>query len=162
MCARIHHRWGGILVIAVGISTACGSLPAGLREALGEFETGATQPAQCAGDYKVGGRKEVSRFQILPVIWQQYSHSNDCHDPQSAWNVANRILSDREQDFRQATNREWDYVDIYVMWNAPGQYRRANWDRSKLSSAVRQRAQRFANLMEERARSYAVQNARRN
>ena len=162
MCARIHHRWGGILCVLLGISAASGGLPTGLREALAEFETGATEPAQCASDYKIGGCQEVSRFQILPVVWQQYSRSHAYHDPHVAWEVTARILSDREREFRQATNRDWDYVDLYVMWNAPGQYRRANWDRTKLSPTVQRRAQRFANLMEARARSWVIQNASRN
>jgi len=41
---------------------------ASLREALAEFETGATSPVACAADQKIGRSKEVSRFQILPGL----------------------------------------------------------------------------------------------
>ncbi|HWN94810.1 MAG TPA: hypothetical protein VNT99_07245 [Methylomirabilota bacterium] len=110
----------------------------------------------------VGSRKEISRFQILPSVWRAYSRSGDYRNPQTAWRVAEKILADRGRDFEQATQREWDYVDIYLMWNAPGQYRRAKWDRRKLSRVVLKRAQRFANLMEERSRVYASPTVARN
>ncbi len=162
MCARDRRRWTSILCFAVGIGPAFGSTPPGLREALAEFETGATRPTRCAGDYMIGSRKEISRFQILPTVWQQYSTSRNYRDPQTAWRVAKTILAEREQTFRGANRRDWDYVDIYLMWNAPGQYRRAKWDRRKVSRVVLERAKRFANLMEERARVYAAQSVAQN
>ena len=162
MRATMRKRFSSILCVAIGVGSASASVPAGLREALAEFETGATRPHQCEADYKIGSRKEISRFQILPVVWQQYSKSRNYANPHTAWNVTVKILTDREEDFRRATSRDWDYVDIYLMWNAPGQYRRANWDRSKVSRVVRQRAERFANLMHERARLYASQDVARN
>ena len=162
MCARIRYRWAGILCVAASISSACGSVPAGLREALAEFETGATRATQCAADSKIGSRKEISRFQILPSVWQQDSKARDYRNPETAWNVAKKILADRHDDFREATHRDWDYVDIYLMWNAPGQYRRAKWDRRNVSRVVLRRAERFSNLMQARARVYAFQNVAQN
>ena len=100
---------------AFGINLAAGSAPPGIREALAEFETGATRPTYCAADRVVGTRNEISRFQILPIVWHQYSSSRNYHDPETAWTVTARILREREQWFRNATGREWDYVDIYVM-----------------------------------------------
>ena len=157
MGARIRYRWAGILCVAAGIGSAAGSVPAGLREALAEFETGATCATQCAADSKVGSRKEISRFQILPGVWQQYSRARNYRDPEIAWNVAKRILEERHGDFHEATHRDWDYVDIYLMWNAPGEYRRAKWDRRHVSRVVLRRAERFSNLMQERVRICASQ-----
>ena len=117
-----------------------------LREALGHFESGATQPAACAADRKIGSHQEVSRFQILPSVWRQYTRSRNYTNPEVAWSVAERIQRDREQWFRRATGRDWDDVDLYLMWNAPGAYAKAKWDRRKLSRVVLKRAQRFANL----------------
>ena len=162
MCAKLTFGWSGLLCIALGIGSAGGGVPPGLRQALGEFETGATRPTTCAGDFMVGSRKEISRFQILPTVWRAYSSSGDYRNPQTSWRVASKILADREQAFRQATKREWDYVDIYLMWNAPGLYQRAKWDRRKISRVVLKRAERFANLMEERSRVYASQAVARN
>ena len=157
MSLRFDRSCFGIIFAMIGIHCAFAASPAGLREVLAEFETGALTPAPCAADRAIGSRSEVSRFQILPVVWRQYSRSREYHYPQLAWKVANKILEDREDDFRQATQREWDFMDIYLMWNAPGLYRRANWDRTKISTVVLKRAQRFANLMQARSQLHAAQ-----
>ena len=154
MRGKLTCSLGSLVFIVLGITSARASTPSGFREALAEFETGATRPTLCAADRFVGGHKEISRFQILPAVWRKYSDSPKYQDPQIAWGVASRILRDREQEFRQSARREWDYVDMYLLWNAPGQYRRARWDRSKVSRVVRERAQRFGNLMEEHVRVY--------
>lgn len=154
MSAKFSLSCCGV-IFAIGLNCALAGPPVGLREALAEFETGAITPKPCAADRVIGSRNEVSRFQILPVVWRQYSASPNYHDPQTAWIVASRILHDREQAFRRATKREWDFMDIYLMWNAPGLYRRANWNRAKISPVVVKRAQRFANLMEARTQPSA-------
>ena len=128
------------------------ALPSGTREVLAQFETGATQPKQCAGDFAVGSHKEVSRFQILPSVWREYSRAENFRDPNAAWIVTQRILREREVEFRRATGRDWDATDLYLMWNAPGVYRRAQWDRTKVSRVVLERAKRFESLMQERWR----------
>ena len=158
MCAKLASGSLTLMSLALGASVAFGSAPPGLREALGEFETGATKPTLCAADRAVGSRQEISRFQILPGVWRQYSNSRNYHDPDTAWEVAARILSDRHKWFRAATGRDWDYIDIYVMWNAPGQYRRVKWNRARISPVVLERAERFSNLMRERSRRYAQRN----
>ena len=150
MRANNYRQAGWMLLLAFAMQWTAAGAPPGLREALAEFETGTTSSAVSEGDYAIGRHKEVSRFQIRPEIWDDYSESRKYHDPDTAWEVALKILKEREEAFRKATNREWDPVDIYLMWNAPGAYQRANWDRQKLSAVVRTRAQRFANLMQER------------
>lgn len=151
MFAKLIQGCYGAVFAVLGFQSAFAAPPAGLREALAEFETGALTPKACAADHAVGSRNEISRFQILPGVWRQYSTSRDFHNPQTAWNVAERILNDRERAFREATQRQWDLTDIYLMWNAPGLYRRANWNRGKVSPVVLKRAQRFANLMQARS-----------
>jgi hypothetical protein len=150
MLAHIHRKAICLLLLALAMQCAGAGAPPGLREALAEFETGTISPAVSEGDYAIGRAKEVSRFQILPKVWHEYSGSRAYHHPDTAWAVAVKILNEREVTFRKATNREWDGVDIYLMWNAPGLYERAKWDRAKVSSVVLARAQRFANLMQER------------
>lgn len=117
-----------------------------LKFALGQIESGASKPTRHAADAKVGTRREVSRYQILPTVWRKYSTSRDYQDPTVAWEVTERILLDRYNWFRNATGREWDATDLYIMWNAPGVYEKANWDRRKVSRVVLERAERFANL----------------
>jgi hypothetical protein len=140
------------LFAMLGFCRASFAAPPSVRETLAEFETGATQPVHCKADDLVGAHQEISRFQILPALWQRYSTSGNYGDPETAWSVAEQILDEREQTFRRATGREWNAVDIYLMWNAPGAYRRADWDRARLSDVLLERAQRFANLLEARGR----------
>lgn len=135
---------GCVLVMAAG--SHCGAMD--LREALGHFESGATTPKRSAADGKIGSRREVSRFQILPSLWREYGRGADYRDPEAAWKVAEKILAERYAWFKNATGREWDAVDLYLMWNAPGAYQKAKWDRKRVSAVVRDRAERFANLME--------------
>jgi hypothetical protein len=153
---------------SLGILFICGNtlleaaLPPGTREALAEFETGARKPTRCASDFAVGSRKEISRFQILPSVWREYSRTNNFHDPKAAWAITAKILRDREADFRQATGRDWDGVDLYLMWNAPGSYRRARWDRARVSRVVRERAERFDALLQEHQRLRSEQTLAKN
>ena len=119
-----------------------------IRELLAEFESGATAPAYSKADQKIGRSKEVSRFQILPVVWRQYSKSRQYSNPEIAWSVAERILEERQEDFRRSTGRDWNYRELYLMWNAPGTFARAHFDFRKVSRTVRERAERFANLAE--------------
>lgn len=148
----------------LGVFFICGTtlmhaaLPLGTREALAEFETGARKPTRCAADYAVGSRKEISRFQILPSVWREYARHNNFHDPDAAWAITQKILRDREEDFRSATGRKWDGIDLYLMWNAPGAYRKAKWDRSRVSTVVRKRAERFGALLEEHQRLRLARN----
>ena len=149
MNARLIREASGIFVSICGFITVnAAPLPAGTREALAEFETGAKRPTRCAGDYAIGSAKEISRFQILPSVWREYSGPADYHNPNAAWTVTRKILMDREAEFRQATGRQWEPFDLYLMWNAPGVYRRAGWDRSKISRVVFERAKRFESLMQ--------------
>ena len=119
---------------------------ASIREVLAEFETGTTSPAFCAGDQMIGRSKEVSRFQIMPEVWRQYSRSRDYSNPDVAWETAERILQDRREAFRRGTGRDWNYRELYLMWNAPGAFTRANFNLRRVSRIVRERAERFSSL----------------
>jgi len=152
MRAIFGREFSGIMLLLCGMTLLRGAIPAGTRHILAEFETGARKSTPCASDFMVGSRKEISRFQILPSVWTEYSDAQNYQDPNAAWRVTVKILHDREETFRRATGREWDPVDLYLMWNAPGVYQRARWDCRKVSRAVLERAKRFRNLFEERTR----------
>jgi hypothetical protein len=153
----------GIIMLGIcGLTGMHAAVPPGTRQALAEFETGATRASVCAGDFAVGSRQEISRFQILPAVWRQYSSARNHQNPEAAWAVTSRILRDREAMFRRATGREWEAIDLYLMWNAPGLYERAGWERSKVSRVVLERAQRFANVLESRTRPSSAQSLVRN
>ena len=113
----MRATWAGesLVIFILGIcslSQMRAAVPPGTREALAEFETGATSITACAGDFAIGSRKEISRFQILPSVWRQYSTAKNHQDPETAWSVAAKILCDREATFRRATGREWEPIDL--------------------------------------------------
>ena len=134
----------GMLAVLLSAAVPCRALE--LKQALGQIESGATKATRCAADAKVGTKREVSRYQILPSVWRKYTDSRDYQNPTVAWEVTERILAERYAWFRGATGRDWDAVDLYLMWNAPGVYAKASWDRRKVSRVVLERAERFANL----------------
>ena len=55
----------GMLAVLFSAAVPCRALE--LKQALGQIESGATKATRCATDAKVGTKREVSRYQILPV-----------------------------------------------------------------------------------------------
>lgn len=120
--------------------------PQAIKWALGQIETGADREERTAADCKRGTHKEVSRYQVLPAIWQKYTTSRDYTNPSVAWQVAEQVLIERVARFRQLSGRAPSVFDLYVLWNAPAQYEQVNFRRSLLARTVAERADRFANL----------------
>jgi len=117
-----------------------------LSWALGQIETGASSPTRETADFRQGSQGEVSRYQILPKVWQRYGGPLDYTDPAAAWLVAKQILDERAQVFRTATGREPTPFDLYALWNAPNQYASVGYQPERLSPRVIDRATRFQNL----------------
>lgn len=118
------------------------SATAGLSklDALSMIETG-------NDDSAVGRAGEVSRFQIRPRIWRQYTQSRDYGNRRVASTVAQQHLTYLEEFFRARAGREATDFDIYVLWNAgPTYYERAGFLPERVNRAVRERAQRYLNL----------------
>lgn len=110
------------------------------------IETGATSPSAGASDRIVGGSGEISRFQIMPSVWKAYTRSRRHTDPEVAWNVTRRILSDRVGSFKKATGRPPEPVEVYLLWNKPGHFEGVGYHLEKVSKVYRDRAERFGNL----------------
>src|SRR5262245_12880856 len=110
---RSELRHGLWLLLCLLPTALCAAT---VRDVLAEFESGATSSAHSTADLKIGRSKEVSRFQILPLVWRQYSKSRQYTNPEIAWTVAERILQDRHGDFRRSTGRDWNYRELYLMW----------------------------------------------
>lgn len=119
-----------------------------VREALAMFESGAMDHRRGAADRLRGRSGEVSRYQIMPAVWRQYSRSIRYDDPAVAWSVAERILRDRIAWFRKTTGREANALEVYLLWNKPGHFHAAQFDPGRVKTLFRKRAQRFANLFE--------------
>ncbi len=135
----------GLLLLAWLGLEHCDAMP--LRQSLAMFESGATTWQRSHADFMRGGSGEVSRFQILPAVWRRYTKSRDYENPEVAWTIAQRILADRVADFRTATGREPDGLELYLLWNKPGHFEAAGYRAAQVKSDYHQRAQRFANLL---------------
>jgi len=128
-------------------SLATSALAMSVKEALGQIETGANQPEQCAADFARGPAGEVSRYQLLPSVWQAYG-GGDPANPSNAWALASLVLQDRCTAFERAVHRQPTPRELYALWTAPGQFARRDYSWERLSPGVRERSQRFANLVE--------------
>ena len=138
----MHLIFASIIVLAVGHASA---LP--LRESLAMFESGARPTTKaCQADRMRGHSGEVSRFQIMPDVWREYSRSTDYENPTVAWSVAEHILADRKKWFTEKTGREASPVELYLLWNKPAHFRAVGFDLARVRPFYRIRAQRFANL----------------
>jgi hypothetical protein len=130
-----------VWLLAVGESQA---LP--MWQSLGMFESGATKPTRSPADLKRGNSGEVSRYQIMPDVWRQYTSSKEYDNPNVAWAVAQRILEDRTRWFRGLTGRDPDAVELYLLWNKPGHFEATGFKTTSVKPRYKERAQRFANI----------------
>jgi hypothetical protein len=120
------------------------SVHAGLNklEAISMIESG-------NNDRAIGRAGEVSRYQIKPEIWHQYTESKDYHDPQVAASVAAQHLEQLETAFRAQAGREPTDFDRYVMWNGGlTYYAHLKFAARAVASVIRERANRYVNLRE--------------
>jgi len=131
-----------ILSIIIGSATLKAGMP--VMDALAMIETGAVKPTACKADYKVGRAGEVSRYQVKPAVWRKYSPCKRYTSPDVARQVASAILGERTRRFVTRYHRPPTTNELYILWNAPGQLL---YGTSKPTRTVKERAQRFANLV---------------
>jgi hypothetical protein len=109
--------------------------------ALGMIESG-------NDDRGVGRAGEVSRYQIHPAVWKNYSESWEYQNLDVSLQVARQHWNYLATYFRDKTAREPAPFDMYVLWNTRfGYYARKAFDPARVSAVVRERAQRFVNLV---------------
>jgi hypothetical protein len=134
-----------IVFVLFALEASAWAMP--VKEALGQIESGADKPEQCAADFVHGPAGEISRYQLLPSVWRAYG-GGDPTDPAHAWVVASQVIRDRSAAFELATHRPPTPREVYALWTAPGQFARRDYDWQRLSPRVRARSQRYANLIE--------------
>jgi hypothetical protein len=133
------RRIGGILdlkpLLAAAVVSACFSVNGMDRWcALSQIESG---DRDCA----VGPKGEVSRYQFLPEVWRVYAPTNaDCQNAQDALAVAQVVMKERCSEFERNFHRPPTDFEFYVLWNAPARV-------ANPSKCVRERAERFCNLV---------------
>ena len=114
--------------------------------ALGMIETGNK-------DDVVGGLGEVSRYQIMPAVWKAYSESRSYRDTEVATEVARQHWRSLHEYFTKKTERAPTNFDMYVLWNTRfGYYAAKGFEPARLHPVVRDRAERFTNLVEDSQR----------
>ena len=132
------------------VPTAATDAPAGSpavldahrRLALGMIETGNR-------DDEIGGAGEVSRYQIMPAVWRQYSQSLNYRNPNVSLTVAQKHWTRLYSEFVKQARRQPSDFDMYVLWNTHyGYYANRGFDPNRLSLVVRDRAQRYVNLVQ--------------
>jgi len=132
--------------VQTNVANHAGVLNQDRQFALGMIETG-------NNDSAVGGLGEVSRYQIMPSVWKTYSASRSYRDLDTATDVAKRHWTSLYEYFQKKNEREPTDFDMYVLWNTRfGYYAAKGFDPGRLHPVVRDRAQRFANLVEDSQR----------
>ncbi len=117
-------------------------LDAHRRLALGMIETGNR-------DDEIGGAGEVSRYQIMPSVWHQYSQSFNYQNPEVSLTVAQKHWARLYSAFIRQAHRQPTDFDMYVLWNTHyGYYASRGFNPNRLAPVVRDRAQRYVNLVE--------------
>ena len=128
--------------VSVPVARSSAWLTARHRFALGMIET-------ANNDQEIGGAGEVSRYQIMPSVWKHYSDSRSYQNPDVSLEVAQQHWTALHTAFKQQAHREPTDFDMYVLWNTRyGYYAGKGFNPARLNAVVRDRAQRFANLVE--------------
>jgi hypothetical protein len=103
-------------------------------------------------DREIGGAGEVSRYQLSRAVWKSYTTSQDWAEPEVSLQVATQHWNYLANYFKQKTGREPDDFDMYVLWNTRfGYYAHKGFSRQEISPVVRDRAERFVNLVNRKA-----------
>jgi hypothetical protein len=130
----------------VHVPDHAGVLSNARQYALGMIETG-------NNDGAIGGLGEVSRYQIMPSVWKHYSTSRSYRNLDVATEVARQHWTSLYEYFKNKTEREPTNFDMYVLWNTRhGHYAAKEFTPARLNPVIRDRAQRFANLVEDSLR----------
>lgn len=109
-------------------------------EAISMIETG-------DNDRAIGKAGEVSRYQLLPKTWRQYTSARNYADPAISSQIARQHLASLEANFRAQAGREPTDFECYVLWNAGlSYYAKVGFNARRVSSKIRERADRFVNL----------------
>ena len=142
LCISSHAQTNDV---SPGNAPSSSILDASRLFALGMIETG-------NDDRGVGRAGEISRYQIHPVVWKAYTASRDYQNPEVSLEVARQHWAALSNYFKEKTARKPSDFDMYVLWNTRyGYYAGKGFDLQRLPGFVRDRAQRFVNLVNRRS-----------
>ena len=134
-CLNRIHRFNKFLLVLSGLLCAGGASAMDRFAALSMLESG-------DNDFAHGSHTEISRFQIRSEVWSRATNApiSQATNAVVARAVAQMIVSERCQAFEKQHGRPATDFEFYVLWNAPAQV-------NNPSRSVRERAERFANLV---------------
>jgi len=118
------------MFVLAGLGLAMPALAMDRWEALSMIESG-------NNDHAIGLVGEISRFQIRPELWP----GGNPHNPEQALTAAQKTMIPRLNQFQRSHKRGPTDFEFYVLWNAP-------WVVDHQSAVVKERAQRFVNLVQ--------------
>ena len=128
------------VIVLLMLSVVSASAGYSKLEALSLIESG-------NNDAAVGLLGEVSRYQIKPRIWREYTASRSWRDARVSSQVAENYLKSLEETFVKRAGRAPTDFDLYVLWNAgPAYYAKIGFSPARVHPVVRERAQRYVNL----------------
>jgi hypothetical protein len=100
-------------------------------------------------DEAVGSAGEVSRYQMMPNVWHNYSSSRAYDNPRVARSVAEKHLNWLTEQFTKVRGVPPTERDIVVMWKSGfSGYKAKQFNFNLVSALSRDRAERFLNLRE--------------
>lgn len=106
-------------------------------------------------DQAVGSAGEISRFQVKKAEWRSVTSSINYSDFETARKVMVQLMDKRIRAFSERFGRAPTDFEFYALWNAPSQALSG-----RISSKVRARCERFANLCERDRNSVQLAKAR--
>lgn len=118
------------MFVLAGLGLAMPAFAMDRWEALSMIESG-------NNDHAIGLVGEISRFQIRPELWP----GGNPHNPEQALTAAQKTMIPRLNQFERSHKRQPTDFEFYVLWNAP-------WVVDHPSAVVKERAQRFVNLVQ--------------
>jgi hypothetical protein len=128
------------VIVLLMLSVVSASAGYSKLEALSLIESG-------NNDAAVGSLGEVSRYQIRPHIWREYSASRSWRDSRVSAQVAENHLKSLEETFMKRSGRAPTDFDSYVLWNAgAAYYAKVGFSPARVHPVIRERAQRYVNL----------------
>ncbi|HEX9048499.1 MAG TPA: hypothetical protein VF988_15835 [Verrucomicrobiae bacterium] len=117
-------------------------------------------------DRFVGPQREVSRYQILPALWNKAWSDREKSvarptDPVAAKKVVMHIMTARCGTFKERYHRLPDDFEFYILWHRPACYL-GRPPLRPITTVEADRAQRFANLCQsgEQAKSPGPENGK--
>jgi hypothetical protein len=131
----LNHMKAKISMLVFLLAGVCSAGAAMDRwSALSQIESG-------DNDKAVGRMGEISRYQILPDVWDSFAPEKaNWENPNDSLAVAKKTMKKRCANFKQSFHRPPTDFEFYVLWNAPAQIERPG-------TVVSERAKRFCNLL---------------